>query len=458
MGAEQGQFPLVRAAEVGRDARRQADGVEPYEKGAALLRIAVQLPEQFEGAVPYGAQMGRRPLRGGARSGGEAQPFAQGPYRPFAADRLQGVQGLGRCRGQQGDHGLFGVLVAQFADRFEERSGCGGGRKQPCDRVPDREVAGPLSGQGDQQGEPPWPARIVGRCVGEYPERLLAGGEEDRRHVAGRNRVVGQGQADDGGDVPAVREVPAPVETAQAGHGRAAEQQGVARGDGRQRADVVAVRQIAEEFQPAPAEARREAGVLDGPAQQVPVAVARGGREGGLGHLGPHPQRDGGNGGRVASGGTGRSRDGGTGREEPCEEAGRQRVRRRPGLGEFAQRTGDDRGAVGSQQPDQVLPDQRGGQHSAVQPLPGQPYRLGLEHRIAAGHQLVHEPRRPVRSGDVRPSHRLVEEFARFLLTERGGIVQQIGPQPGDPYGRRQLPGRAPRRPGRPLRWWPSRS
>ncbi|RPK71600.1 hypothetical protein EES42_14400 [Streptomyces sp. ADI95-17] len=146
VGAEQGQFPLVRAAEAGGDARGQVDGVEPYEELVAERRIAVQQPQQFEGAVPYGAQMGRRLVRG------EAQPLAQGQYRPVPADRLQRVQGRGRGGGQQGDHGLFGVLVTQFADRVEERSGCRCGGKQVCDRVPDRELAGPLPGQGDQQG------------------------------------------------------------------------------------------------------------------------------------------------------------------------------------------------------------------------------------------------------------------------------------------------------------------
>ncbi|MFD8744999.1 hypothetical protein [Streptomyces sp. NPDC059616] len=136
------------------------------------------------------------------------------------------------------------------------------------------------------------------------------------------------------------------------------------------------------------------------------------------------------------------------GGEERGEEAGRQRIRRRPRFGEFAQRVGDHRGAVGSQQADQVLPDQRRGQQSGVQPLPGQPYRLGLEHRVAAVRQFVHELRRPVRSDDARPPHGLVQEFPPGLVAEHRGVVEQIGAQPRDPYPYRQWPGRAPSRPG----------
>ncbi|MDV9202782.1 hypothetical protein R6M67_47380 [Streptomyces sp. Wh19] len=83
--------------------------------------------------------------------------------------------------------------------------------------------------------------------------------------------------------------MPAPVETAQTGHGRTAEQQGIACGDGREFADVVAVRQVAEQFHPASARTRRKSGAVDDLTQQVPVAMARGGREGGVDHRGPLP-------------------------------------------------------------------------------------------------------------------------------------------------------------------------
>ncbi|MFJ2416840.1 hypothetical protein [Streptomyces brevispora] len=264
--------------------------------------------------------------------------------------------------------------------------------------------------------------------------------------------MIGQGQADEGVGLGAVREVPAAVEPAQAGHGRAAEQQGIAGGDGRQRADVVAVRQFAEQFHPASAQAGRQAGVLDDPAQQVAVAVAGGGREGCVGHCGPFPHG-------VPRRFPGLLRHRALrrspgplpfriGEEERCAEAGRQRGRRRPRFGECAQRARDDRGAVRPQQHDQLLPDRRRGEQSGVQPLPGQPQRLGPEYRIAAVRELVHEPRRPVRAGDAHLAHGLVQELARGLVAEDPGVVEHIGAQPGDPYRCRQVPGRAPPGPG----------
>ncbi len=82
-----------------------------------------------------------------------------------------------------------------------------------------------------------------------------------------------------------------------------------------------------------------------------------------------------------------------------------------------------------------------------MQPLAGQPQRLGLKERIAAARQFLHEPRRPVRGGDLHPPHGLVEEFARRLGTDHSGIVEHIRPQPRDPYLCGQWPGsRAPRR------------
>ncbi len=423
MGAQEGQFLLVRATEIRRDASRQIGGIETDEDGASLCRIVGQMPQHLEGAAAHRAEMRRDHAHAHALRRGETEPFPQRCRGPVPADGLQSLQGRCGSGRQESDHGVFGIRMAQGTDRVEERTWHGSRGKNPCDRVPDRQLPRSLSGQGDQQREPPRPARIVGVRIKQYAEHHVSAGEQDRGDVVGRDRVIGQRQADDGGDVGAVREVPAPVEPAQACHRRPAEQQRIPCGDGRQCADVTAVRQVTEQFHPAPTKVRRQIRIADDLPEQTEVPVMGGSHDCGIGHLGPCDHRVGSEKGRQAS--------------------RRQGIQRRPRLGEFGQYGGDDGCAVDTEQADRVLAHPCGSQQTGVQPLSGQPQRRGLQHRVGAVRQLVHELPGPVCAGDGQFPHGLVQQFAPRLLPEHRRFVQKLGAQPGDLHPRRQL-GRTP--------------
>lgn len=287
-GAEERQFLLVRPAEVARDAGRQVGGIEADEEGAPLCRISGEVPQELQGAVPYGAEMGcdHALAPGCVHARAEAESFPQHQYRPVPADGLQCLQGRAGCRREQGEHGLLGVRMAKLTDRGQEGPRRGDARQQPCDRLPDRELPRPLPGQGDQQVEPPRPPGILRVRVHQRPEHHLSAGEEDRRDLPGRNRMVCEGQADDRRGVQVVRKVPPPVQPAQAAHRGTAEQQGVLRGDGRQFTDVTAVRQVSEQFHPLPAQDRWQFRIADDLPQQAGVPVAGGGHEGRVGNFG----------------------------------------------------------------------------------------------------------------------------------------------------------------------------
>ncbi|MER7665093.1 hypothetical protein [Streptomyces sp. NPDC096193] len=276
---------------------------------------------------------------------------------------------------QETEHRLFRVRMPQCADRVEVRLRPGGERQLADDGLTDRQIPRPLGGQRDQQIEPS-PAPVVGRGLRQLAEHRPAAGEEDRRDLVGRNGVVGERESDDGGDVLVLREVSAPVQGAQTGHDRSAEQQGVCSGERRQCSDVVASCRVPEEFQAPLPQCGRQAGVLGDLAQQVRVSVPGRCGECGGGHLGP-----------------GRGRYGG---EERREARQRERFERRPRLGEFAQRPGHDAGAAPAEQGGQPGAHQRRPQQSGVQPFAEQTQRLALHHGVVGFSQFGDQPFGPV--------------------------------------------------------------
>ncbi|WP_236602350.1 hypothetical protein [Streptomyces sp. MBT72] len=57
-GPQNGQFPLVRGAEVGLDGAREVPGVEPVEQVPPLFGYVGEVPQERQRPVAYGAQLG----------------------------------------------------------------------------------------------------------------------------------------------------------------------------------------------------------------------------------------------------------------------------------------------------------------------------------------------------------------------------------------------------------------
>lgn len=237
--------------------------------------------------------------------------------------------------------------------------------------------------------------------------------------------MVGEGQPHDRRDVPVHREVPAPVQPAQAAGGGPGEQEGIPGGDRDQIADVVASREVPEQLQSAPPQRRRPIGARGHIAEQALMPLPGGDLDGRVGRR------------RVARR-----------VQEAVQRPLRQRVQRRPGLGEFAER-GHARartGGVGGDPQHQRAGAGRG-QQGGVHGLAGDPQRLGVERRFGPVRQLAREGLGIVHIGRAEPVDGLAERLAHRFVPDGRGPSGDLGAQPGDPHpGGQALSGPPPRR------------
>ncbi|MFE9051436.1 hypothetical protein [Streptomyces rubiginosohelvolus] len=225
--------------------------------------------------------------------------------------------------------------------------------------------------------------------------------------------MVGQGQIEDGPGVPVRREVAAPVQSAQTGQHRPGEQEGVRRGQDHQASDVGALRPLAQEFHGLPAQGRGPGRVLGRvPQHRVVPVPGRGDENCGRERRTPTTPRT----------------------RRPGQRRRGQRGHRRPGLGEFAQRTGHDVVVRRVEQADQPVAYERRCQQSGVQSFAGQPQRLGLEDRVPGADEFGHETVGAARIGGGALADGPVEGLARRFRAQDRRVTEEFGSQPGDPY------------------------
>ncbi|WP_256342959.1 hypothetical protein [Streptomyces sp. MW-W600-10] len=229
-------------------------------------------------------------------------------------------------------------------------------------------------------------------------------------------------------------EVAAPVQSAQTGQYGPGEQKGVRGGQGHQAGDVGALCPVAQEFHGLSAQGRSFGRVLGRGPQHHVVAVPGSGEESG-GRERLRRRRPAALGAPTAAPGP---RTIGTpaapGVRRPAQQRRVQGRHHRPGLGEFAQRTGHDVGLGRVEQPDQPSAYEGRCEQSGVQPVAGQPQRLGAEDRVPAVDEFGHQQVGAARVGGGALADGPVEEFARRFRAEDRRVAEEFGPQPGDPY------------------------